>query len=79
MVDILALVLHHDEQTVLCAVELALATGAPSQQHVINILNRLLEATAPASSDTPAGLSLTAEPQANVARYDHLRERMHAS
>ena len=30
MVDILALVLHHDEQTVLCAVELALETGAPS-------------------------------------------------
>ena len=79
MVDILALVLHHDEQTVLCAVELALETGAPSKQHVINILNRLLEATAPAPIDTPAGLSLTAEPQANVDRYDHLRERIHAS
>jgi hypothetical protein len=32
MVDVLALVLHHDEQTVLCALELTLETGAPSKQ-----------------------------------------------
>ena len=71
MVEVLALVLHHDEQTVLCAVALALETGAPSKQHVINILNRLLETTAPARIDAPAGLSLIEEPQANVDRYDH--------
>ena len=78
MVEVLALVLHHDEQTVLCAVELALETGAPSKQHVINILNRLLETTAPARIDAPAGLSLIEEPQAHVDRYDHLREVTHA-
>jgi transposase len=31
MVEILALVLHHDEQAVLCAVELALGAGAPTK------------------------------------------------
>ena len=29
MVDILSLVLHHDEQDVLCAVEMALEAGVP--------------------------------------------------
>jgi hypothetical protein len=77
MVEVLALVLQHDEQTVLRAVELALKTGAPSKQHVINILNRLLEATAPAPINTPTGLRLIEEPEANVARYDHLREHVH--
>jgi transposase len=79
MVEILALVLHHNEQAVLCAVELALEAGAPSKQHVLNLLNRLLEAPPPASVDTPARLSLTDEPQANVDRYDHLRRHTHAS
>ena len=36
MVDILALVLHHDEQAVLTAVELALAEGVPTKTHVLN-------------------------------------------
>jgi hypothetical protein len=36
MVEILALVLHHDEQAVLTAVELALADGVPSKTHVLN-------------------------------------------
>jgi hypothetical protein len=79
MVEILALVLHHNEQAVLCAVELALEAGAPSKQHVLNLLNRLLEAPPPASVDTPARLTLTDEPQANVDRYDHLRRHTHAS
>ncbi len=78
IVDVLALVLHHDEQTVLCAVELSLETGAPSKQHVINILNRLLEADAPVPIDTPAGFSLSEEPKANVDRYDYLRGQPHA-
>jgi hypothetical protein len=42
MVDILALVLHHDESAVLCAVELALESGAASKQHILNILSRLV-------------------------------------
>jgi hypothetical protein len=35
MVEILALVLHHDEQAVLTAVEMALAAGAPSKPHIL--------------------------------------------
>ncbi len=36
MVDILALVLQHDEQAVLTAVELALEEGVPTKTHVLN-------------------------------------------
>ena len=43
MVEILALVLQHDEQAVLCAVELALEAGVPTKTHVLNILHRLLD------------------------------------
>ena len=43
MVEILALVLHHDEQAVLAAVELALEAGVPTKTHVLNVLHRLLE------------------------------------
>ena len=78
MVDILALVLHHDEQAVLCAVELALESGFASKQHVLNLLSRLVEPPPPAPMDTPVGLALAEEPQANVHRYDNLRERRHA-
>jgi transposase len=79
MVEILALVLHHDEQAVLCAVELALESDAVSKQHVMNLLSRLIELPPPAPIDAPAGLILSAEPEANVGRYDALRERHHAS
>ena len=78
MVEILSLVLHHDEEAVLCAVELALEAGSASKQHVLNLLSRLLEAEPPAPIDTPVGLSLAEEPEANVNRYDHLRGRTHA-
>jgi hypothetical protein len=44
MVEILALVLQHDEQAVLCAVELALQAGVPTKTHVLNILHRLTDA-----------------------------------
>jgi transposase len=73
MVDILALVLLHDEQDVLTAVELALETGAPSKQIVINILSRLLEGSPLAPIEVPPALALRIEPLANVTRYDNLR------
>lgn len=73
MVDILALVLHHDEQKVEQAVELALRSGHASKQHVIHSLMRLLEGPKPAPMDTPSALKLVNEPQANTHRYDHLR------
>jgi len=74
MVEIMALVLQHDEATVLAAVELALESGAPSKQHVLNVLSRLIEPTPLAPVDTPTPLTLVVEPQSNVSRYDQLRE-----
>jgi hypothetical protein len=72
MVDVLALVLHHDESVVLCAVELALASGAASKPHILNLLSRLLEGVSPEPIMTPAPLALAVEPEANVGRYDSL-------
>ncbi len=77
MVEILSLVLHHDEQAVVCAVELALESGTVSKPHVLNVLSRLLEADAPAPIEPPAHLTLAEEPMANVTRYDHLRGERH--
>lgn len=79
MVEILALVLQHDEDAVLTAVELAMEGGRPSKEHVLNILTRLLEPASPAPVDTPTSLLLVVEPQANVSRYDQLREVRHAA
>ena len=75
MTDILALVLHHDEQAVLTAVELALAEGVPTKTHVLNLLHRLVDGKALGGPplDTPQALTLRVEPKANVERYDGLR------
>jgi len=72
-------VLHHDEQAVVTAVELALESAAPSKQHVLNLLSRLIAETPPAPVTTPQALVLAVEPQANVSRYDELREGNHAA
>jgi hypothetical protein len=74
MVDILALVLQHDEQAILTAVELALEAGVPTKTHVLNVLHRLLDGkpTAPVVT-APQALRLVNEPAANVTRYDTLR------
>ena len=81
MAEILALVLHHDEQAVLCAVELALEAGVATKTHVLNILHRLTDGKAPPAApiDAPQALRLEQEPVANVERYDDLRELRHAS
>lgn len=73
MVEILALVRLHDEQAVLTAVELALE--APSKQTILNILSRLLEGEPVPPITTPQALALQVEPQANVGRYERLRDR----
>jgi hypothetical protein len=84
MVEILALVLQHDEQDVLTAVELALEAGAPTKTHILNVLHRLIDGK-PVDAppvNPPNALTLTTEPQANVERYDALRkarEARHAS
>lgn len=67
----------------LVAAELALESGKPSGEHVVNVLARL-------KSNTPAAnlceamaaelahlpLKLRVKPAANVARYDSLRKSM---
>ena len=74
MVEVLALVLHHDEQAVLTAVELALEAGVPTKMHVLNVLHRLLDSNAaPPPVTAPQALRLVCEPLANVTRYDDLR------
>src|SRR3954447_9819346 len=82
MVDILALVLKHDEGAVLCAVELALEDGVATKTHVLNALHRLTDGRNTARvSDAPQALVLTQEPSADIGRYDALRgsEVRHAS
>jgi hypothetical protein len=74
MVEILALVLHHDEQAVLCAVELALEAGVPAKTHILNLLHRLLDGKQArvVELDAPQALRLTHEPKADTGRYDRL-------
>lgn len=83
MAEILALVLQHDEQAVLCAVELALEAGVPTKTHILNLLHRLIDGKTNTSAkiDAPQVLTLRHEPKANVERYDALRgkEKRHAS
>ena len=84
MVEILSLVLHHDEQVVLCAVDMALQAGVPTKTHVLNLLHRLVDGMPTDQPDVtpPSSLVLTKEPEANVARYDGLRTtggKRHAS
>jgi hypothetical protein len=83
MVDILALVLQHDEQAVLSAVDMALKSGAPTKTHILNLLHRLVDGKSftPPTISAPQALTLTNEPKANVERYDALRksEVRHAS
>jgi len=71
MVEVLALVLQHDEQAVL-----ALEAGAPTKMHILNLLHRLVDGkpTDAPGVKAPQALTLTTEPQANVERYDALRE-----
>lgn len=74
MVDVLALVLLHDERLVEQAVEAALSIERPSRQHVMNCLNRMHDKPAPEPLKPPPTLMLVTEPLANTARYDELRE-----
>ncbi|EXL01272.1 hypothetical protein Brsp06_04980 [Brucella sp. NBRC 13694] len=78
MADILALVLHHNEQAVISAVELALDQGVATKMHVLNLLHMLIDdkTTDGPDVDTPQALTLLREPKANVERYDGLRVRI---
>jgi hypothetical protein len=71
MAEILALVLQHDEEAVLCAVELAPEGGVPTKTHILNPLHRLVDAKPTTSPpiDAPQALVLAKEPRADVGRY----------
>ena len=73
MVDILALVLLHDERQVERAVARSLELGEVSKQHVLNCLSRMGEPCLPEPLKPPPALKLVTEPEANTARYDQLR------
>ena len=77
MADILALVLLHDEQQVMTAIEQALASGIHSKQHILNCLSRLTQKPSLPKIDLPSALVLTTEPLANTSRYDKLRGISH--
>ncbi len=68
MVDILALVLHHDEQAVLVTVEMALAEGVATKTHVLNLLHRLIDAKTTGGPDIHC-----------PAVHVYMHERGHAS
>ena len=64
MAEILALVLQHDEQVVLCAVELALEAGVATKTHVLNVLHRLIDGKAPPATMSKAAQRRRSPPSA---------------
>lgn len=87
MVEILALVLYHDQHLIVQAVEQALAAGVASKQHIVYLLSGLISQISPLPppltdsqlANVQAALVLVEEPQANVSRYDDLRSISHAA
>lgn len=84
MVDILSLVLQHNEEDVLRAVDKALEAGVPTKTHILNLLHRLIDRkpTEHPEVDPPDALALQTTLEANLNRYDGLRqagEKRHAS
>ena len=71
MAQVLAAVPRFGLEAVLVAVELALESGRPSAEHVLNLLARLHEGPPPDRVET--ALTVTTAPLADTARYDHLR------
>ena len=75
MVDVLALVLLHDERLVEQAITEALQVERPSKQHVLNCLSRIADPPKPKPSLPPPALKLVTEPLADTGRYDLLRRQ----
>ncbi len=78
MVEILSLVLHHDEEDVEAAIVQAIKIGQPSKEHVINCLSRIVAPTPPEPLPVSTKLKLSVEPIANTSRYEQLRGKHHA-
>lgn len=77
MAEVLAAIPIHGLEAVLVAVELALESGRPSGDHVLNVLGRLKEVPRP--EVVAVALAVAEEPVANLDRYDHLRREREAS
>jgi transposase len=76
MAQVLAIVLTAGLEAVLVAVELVVETGAPSVEHVLNVLARLKESPVPEQIETT--LQLMEAPRADAGRYDGLRNMQEA-
>ena len=74
MAKVLAEVPKAGLELVLVAVELVLESGAPSAEHVENMLNRLKSPPMPEAIDSP--LQVSEEPIADTGRYDRLRDEV---
>lgn len=71
MAQVLAAVPISGLEAVLVAVDLALESGYPSAERVLNLIGRLREGPPPESVET--SLTVQTEPTANLERYDALR------
>ncbi|MEJ2715467.1 MAG: IS21 family transposase, partial [Acidihalobacter sp.] len=70
MAQVLGAVPQHGLDAVLVAVELALESGRPSAEHVLNLLARLREGPPPAPVAT--SLTVAEAPTCDTQRYDAL-------
>ena len=74
MPQVLAAVPVHGLEAVLVAAEIALESGRPSGEHVLNVLARLKSPPAASVADIPGSAPrLAEEPAADVQRYERLR------
>ena len=74
MAQVLAAVPVHGIEAVLVAVEIALESGRPSGEHVMNVLGRLKSPSVAPVADMPGtALTLAEEPAVAVDRYEQLR------
>ena len=74
MAQVLAAVPVHGLEAVVVAAELALESGRPSGEHVLNVLARLKAPKLPPPADgSAAAPTLAEEPTADVGRYERLR------
>jgi transposase len=74
MAQVLAAVPVHGLEAVLVAAEIALESGRPSGEHVMNVLARLKSTpVAPVAEMPGMPLTLAEEPAADVGRYEQLR------
>ena len=77
MAQVLAAVPVHGIEAVLVAAEIALESGRPSGEHVMNVLARLRSPSVAPVADMPGiALTLTEEPAADVDRYEQLRSAL---